>query len=513
MQDVKVSRGAWALVGILTGAVGLATSYLAASIMNLRESPVIAVAELFIRLVPGPIAKFAIEVFGTHDKAALLVGMLSILTVLFAVLGVVSARRWWLAILGFVALGVLAGISVLIRKQTTTHDLIPVVVGVITWAIALGMLSNALHSLQRDDVTDTETTATHRRTFLITAGVVAGLAAVSGLFGKVAGKDRSRVEAVRKLLRLGGVSAPVLPTGVTVDAEGVAPWMTPSDEFYLIDTAMIRPAIEPKEWSLRIHGMVEREITLSYDELVARQITEDWITLNCVSNEVGGELVGNAWWSGFRIADLLAEAGVDPEADAILQTSHDDWTCGTPIEAVTDDRNAMLAVAMNGDALPIDHGFPVRMIVPGLYGFVSATKWIIDIEVTKFSEFTAFWSDKGWSSMGPVKIASRIDLPRNGDNVSAGTVTFGGAAWKQHAGIESVEFAIDGGSWQPATLGRVPSVDTWVQWSATAEVDPGDHTVKVRAIGADGDTQTGAYADVRPDGATGWHTVDFSASA
>jgi hypothetical protein len=251
---------------------------------------------------------------------------------------------------------------------------------------------------------------------------------------------------------------------------------------------------------------------LTYDELLERQFTEAWVTLNCVSNPVGGNLIGNAWWSGVRIADLLEEAGVQDGADAVKQTSEDGWTCGTPLGALTDDRDAMLAVAMNGQALPIEHGFPVRMVVPGLYGYVSATKWLVDLEVTRFADFTAYWTDRGWAEKGPVKIASRVDVPRSGAEVQAGEVRFGGVAWAQHTGIAAVEFSVDGGEWLEAEIGATPSVDTWVQWTGTADVEPGDHLVKVRATDKDGTVQTGTVQDVLPDGATGWHTSDFSAS-
>eukprot|EP01032_Pedospumella_encystans_P037458 gene37458-42427_t len=257
--------------------------------------------------------------------------------------------------------------------------------------------------------------------------------------------------------------------------------MTPADDFYLIDTAFVKPAIDPKDWSIRIHGMVEREIVLTYDELMARQIDESWITICCVSNPVGGPLIGNAWWSGVRLASILAEAGVDPEADAVLQTSEDGWTCGTPIEALTDDRDAMLAVAMNGKPLPIEHGFPVRTIVPGLYGYVSATKWVVDMEVTKFSDFDAYWTTKGWGELGPIKMSSRVEVPGSGDQVDAGEVTFGGTAWAQHTGIAGIEVAVDGGEWLAGEISSPGTDDTWVQWRAVVDVEPGDHTVRVRA--------------------------------
>jgi DMSO/TMAO reductase YedYZ molybdopterin-dependent catalytic subunit len=318
------------------------------------------------------------------------------------------------------------------------------------------------------------------------------------------------VETVRALLRL-PVTRGTVPAGAEVLA-AAAPWRSPNKDFYRIDTAIVVPVIDPNQWRLRIHGLVDREITLTYRELVGRRLTEDWVTICCVSNEVGGDLIGNAWWSGVRVADLLAEAGVHTGADAVKQTSHDGWTCGTPVAALTDSRNAMLAVAMNGEPLPIEHGFPVRMIVPGLYGYVSATKWVVDLEVTRFDRFAAYWTDRGWSAKGPVKTESRVEVPRGGADVKAGRVRVGGHAWAQHTGIEKVEYRVDGDAWRTAELGRVPGADSWVQWAGSVDMATGRHSVTVRATDRSGYTQTAARADVVPDGATGWHTVDFTAT-
>jgi len=333
----------------------------------------------------------------------------------------------------------------------------------------------------------------HRRTFLIRAGMIAGAAAVVGLVGRVVGRGRREVEQTRQLLKLTGVTAPQVPASVRVGVKGVTPWQTHSDDFYLIHAGISVPAIAPHDWSLRIHGMVDREIVLSYDELVSRQFTEAWVTLTCVSNEVGGGLVR-------------------PGADAVKQTAHDGWTCGTPLAALTDDRNAMLAVAMNGRPLPLDHGFPVRSIVPGLYGYVSATKWVVDLEVTRFADFEAFWTEKGWAEEGPIKLSSRIDVPDSGDELPAGRTKVAGVAWAQHTGIGAVEVAVDGSPWLPARLARTPSIDTWVQWVATVDLEPGDHVLRVRAIDLEGHVQTGVVAAPVPDGATGWHEIQVSVS-
>ena len=308
--------------------------------------------------------------------------------------------------------------------------------------------------------------------------------------------------------RFGGVTA---LDGVSFGIENLSPWETPADDFYLIDTAFIKPTIEPVDWELRIHGMVDQELTLTYRDLVGMEITEDWITLNCVSNEVGGDLIGNAWWSGVRLAPLLERVGVKAGADCVLQTSDDGWTCGTPLTALMDDRNAMLAVAMNGEPLPIEHGFPVRTVVPGLYGYVSATKWVVDMEVTRFDDVTAYWTDKGWGEKGPVKIASKIEVPHDGDEVEAGEVQVAGVAWFQHTGISGVEVQVDDGKWESAELATAQNIDTWVQWRINVDLDEGDHKLRVRAIDESGEKQTGAVADVLPDGATGWHAIDVNA--
>lgn len=519
-------RGAWTLAGVVAGAAGLATSYLTASVLSIREAPVTAVADLVIRLTPGPVVEFAIGLLGTLDKPLLVVGILVVLALLFGWCGRLARGRWWAPAVVFALLAVVGLVAVLGRSGTTTADAIPVAVGFVTWVISLSLLTGPLRRLEELDdeqaappapaaLVEGERTpvATQRRGFLIGIGSVLGVSAVLGVAGRFLGAGRRRVEETRRLLRLSSVTEPAVPGGARVGVPGVAPWMTPTDDFYLIDTAIVRPAIDPAAWTLRIHGLVDRELTISYADLLAREVTQRWVTLNCVSNEVGGELVGNAWWSGARVADILAEVGVDPEADCVLQTSDDGWTCSTPLSALLDgDREALLAVAMNGRPLPIDHGFPVRTIVPGLYGYVSACKWVVDWEVTRYEDVTAYWTERGWGVMGPVKIASRIDVPRSGEEVAAGTVVLGGAAWFQHTGISAVEVSVDGGSWQPASLGEAPNDDTWVQWRAEVDVEPGDHEVRVRATGADGEVQTSVERDVLPDGATGLHTIGFTAT-
>jgi DMSO/TMAO reductase YedYZ molybdopterin-dependent catalytic subunit len=275
-----------------------------------------------------------------------------------------------------------------------------------------------------------------------------------------------------------------------------------------VDAALSVPDVPIDGYRLRIHGMVDKEVELSFADLLDRQLVERRITLTCVSNEVGGPYVGNASWLGIPVRDLLQEAGVRDGADAVKSTSADNFTIGTPLQALTDPhRDALIAVGMNGEPLPLKHGFPVRMVVPGLYGYVSATKWLTELKVTRFSADEGYWTPRGWSARGPIKTASRIDVPRSGASVSAGTVAIAGVAWAQHRGIAKVEVQVDSGPWQEATLAAEPTVDAWRQWVLPWAATTGRHQVRVRATDAQGQTQPQQEAPPAPDGATGWHTV------
>ena len=498
-----MSRRAYGLAGLVTGAAGLAVSFFVASLMNIRTNPVVAVGETVIELTPGAVAERAIQAVGQLDKPLLVTGVLLFLVAASYTAGVLAARSTVWPPLVFLVLAAVAAACVLTRPSAKSTDVLPVLAGAFVWLGTIGSLTARVPAAPVDSES--------RRRFLGIVGGIAAASAVVGVLGRVVGQGRRKVEAARSLLRL-PITQGMPPEGATLDA-AVEPWVTPNDSFYLIHTALVAPSVDPQEWLLRIHGMVERPLTLTYQNLLDRELTEQWITLNCVSNPVGGDLIGNAWWSGVRIDSILAEAGLKPGADAIKQTSHDGWTCGTPLSAVTDPaRGAMLALGMNGEPLPIEHGFPVRMIVPGLYGFVSATKWLVDIEVTRFADFKAYWSTRGWSEQAPVKLASRIDVPRSHDEVAAGAVRIGGSAWEQTVGIASVDYQLDGGPWQSATLGAVPTDSTWVQWAGSIDVVRGEHQLVVRATDRNGQVQTSAYAAPAPDGASGWHTVSFDAT-
>ncbi|MFT4083548.1 MAG: molybdopterin-dependent oxidoreductase [Nocardioides sp.] len=494
--------------GVVAGWAGLAAGWVTAQLAEAKESPVSAVAEQIIDRLPGPLVEQGIRRLGHHDKQVLVVLVLVVVTLAFALAGRLGRRTPWWPIGIFGGASLLAGLAVARQPGTGGRDELAVVLGFVVsvcgWRfLAIGPAGPAAPR------TDPGPPAGADRRFWLRAGLVAaGTAAATAVLPRL-GRARRAVESARSRLHIPGLRPAVVPTGADL---GLAePWATPTTSFYRVDIDVTVPYVDPDSWRLRIHGMVDHELELTFAELVARRRTNAWITLNCVSNPVGGDLIGNAWWSGVRLRDLLAEAGVHSGADAVLQTAADGWTCGTPLSALTDDRPAILAVAMNGEALPIAHGFPVRTVVPGLYGYVSACKWVVDLEVTTIDKAVGYWIPLGWAVRGPVKLASRIDRPRSGATVSAGSYRIAGVAWEQEVGVAAVEVSVDGGAWRRTRLARVPSVDTWVQWAVEVDLEPGSHRARVRAVDRDGTVQTSVQRDVAPDGATGWHEVDFTA--
>lgn len=479
---------------MLSAVAGLAAGSLAAAVLGSRQSPVNAVGSWFIDRVPPWLKDFAIQLFGTHDKTALRVGIVFVLLGVAALAGLVGS---WYPLVGVLIAAGLSAVAVgaaMSRPDAGTSDPLPSVVAGVVAVILLWIFTG--RPVQSES----------RRGFLqLGAGVLIGSAAVAGA-GRLIGGRRAAVTEARDKLKL--PTPPSLQPPAGVQAEGAVPWATPNVDFYRIDTALSVPLIEPADWKLRIHGMVQREITLTFADLLERRPVHKWVTLCCVSNEVGGDLIGNALWSGVLLKDLLAEAGPASDADAVLATSKDGWTCGTPLAAMTDARQSLLAYAMNGEPLPVEHGFPVRVVVPGLYGYVSATKWVTDLEVNRFDRFDAYWTPRGWSELGPIKTESRIDRPRSKAN--AGQVVVAGVAWHQHVGISAVEVRVDGGPWQRATLAADGSIDTWRQWHWTWDAPRGNHVLQVRALDASGTPQTEDEAPPPPNGATGLHTVEVS---
>jgi DMSO/TMAO reductase YedYZ molybdopterin-dependent catalytic subunit len=347
-----------------------------------------------------------------------------------------------------------------------------------------------------------------RRSFITNSAVIAGTALAAGAGGRLLG-ERGNVTAVRKTLRIPAptAAAPPLSDGVDLHIPGLSSFITPNSSFYRVDTAIVLPEITPASWQLRIHGMVAKEITLTFDELIRRPLIEDYVTLCCVSNPVAGPYIGNAKWLGTSLKSLLQQAGVRAGATQLLCTSSDGFTSGTPVQVAMDGRDAMLAVAMNGTVLPVEHGFPVRMVIPGLYGYVSATKWVTDIEVTTFEASRAYWTDRGWDQQAPIKTESRIDVPDGQSALKAGTHQVAGVAWAQHKGVDAVEVRVNKGSWQQARLAKVPDIDTWRQWVWDWDATPGTHLIESRATDRTGYTQTALQAPPEPNGASGYPQI------
>ena len=351
-----------------------------------------------------------------------------------------------------------------------------------------------------------------RRSFLSASGLAIAAGGVAALAGRGL-TERSSVSTALSHIRFPPAAQPVppLPPGTDLHIRGLSSFVTPNSAFYRVDTALILPQVAPQTWQLRIHGMVEREITISYHDLLKRPLIEDWITLCCVSNPVAGPYIGNAKWLGASLASLLRAARPKAGADQLLCTSTDGFTSGTPLATVLDGRDALLAVAMNGAPLPVAHGFPVRMVTPGLYGYVSATKWVTDIKVTTFRGNYAYWAQRGWSQQAPIKTESRIDVP-GGGSVPAGPRQVAGVAWAQHKGIDAVHVRVDRGPWHQARLATVPGIDTWRQWAWDWDATRGNHLIEARATDATGYTQTALQEPPEPNGASGYPSVSVTVS-
>jgi DMSO/TMAO reductase YedYZ molybdopterin-dependent catalytic subunit len=383
--------------------------------------------------------------------------------------------------------------------------------------IALGVTVAALtwRRLTPDAPTSTSGPVVDRRTVIRAAGFI-GIASAVGL-GVVTLARRgstAAVDAVRTTLKLPKPTdpAPVLGSGITPPVPGIAPAITPADDFYQIDVALTPPSVDVATWSLTIDGRVDTPLTLSYADLIAMPSIERYVTLTCVSNDVGGDLVGTAKWQGVRLTDLLAKVGVHSDADLVVGRSVDNFTVGFPRALLDDGRDAMVVYAMNGEPLPVKHGFPVRMVVPGLYGYVSATKWLTQIKLTTLDADVPFWFARGWSSDGRIESASRIDVPRDGVRIAAGRVAVGGRAWHQHTGVGSVEVSVDGGPWMAATLADKIGIDTWRLWSYQWDATAGDHQLRVRMHDIDGTPQTSDARPVFPGASSGLHTITVTAA-
>ncbi|MCO1598347.1 molybdopterin-dependent oxidoreductase [Micromonospora sp. RHAY321] len=518
------SRRYAALAGVTAAAVAIGIAEPVAVLTGPRSAPLVAVGGVVVDAVPESLKQLAIDIFGTADKIALLVGTALLLGAFAALLGVLAVRRLALGLAGIAAFAAVGVAAALTRAGADAADALPSLVGgglgaLVLWLLIAGPLEldpwpwspptpTTVPAAPSESAPGEGVDPESRRRFLTGAGVLLGTATVAGLGGRwLAG--RRGVSAAREAIRLPApvAPAPAVPAGADLSLAQLAPYVTPNFGFYRIDTALVVPQVDPATWRLRIHGQVRNERTYTYADLLARPLVERYVTLACVSNEVGGDLIGNARWLGVPLRELLDEVQPEEDADQVVGRSVDGWTCGTPTAALRDGRDALLAVGMNGEPLPVEHGFPVRMVVPGLYGYVSACKWVTELELTRFVDFDAYWVPRGWSVQGPIKTQSRIDTPRSRNRLTAGPVTVAGVAWAQHRGIRRVEVRVDGGPWQEAQLAPSVSVDTWVQWSWRWDATPGEHRLQVRATDTTGETQTERTQGVVPDGATGWHTV------
>ncbi|GAB3651535.1 molybdopterin-binding protein [Glycomyces tarimensis] len=492
------SPRAWAGAGIVAALAALAASHLVAALLAPRAAPLSAISDVVIAAAPPEVAQWAIATFGTADKPLLQAGIVTALAGFGAAAGLAWRKRPWTGAVIVASLALAGAAAALTRPDLGPSALTP--------SLAAGASATAaLHWWARREAA---TDGAGRRRFLALA---AGIGAAALLLGEVARRvGPGSAEADRRSFTVPEPDAPAPDpgAGADLDIEGLSPWRTPNGEFYRIDTAITPPAVDVDAWRLRVRGRVGTERTYTFDDLLGRELLERDITLCCVSNPIGGDLVGNARWIGVSLAELLAESDPDPAADQLVSRSSDGWTAGTPTSVIFDGRDALIAVGMNGEPLPIDHGWPARLVVPGLYGYVSATKWLTELELTTFDAYDPYWIERGWAGPAPVHTASRIDTPRSG--ADAGLVTVAGVAWAQHRGISAVELRVDDGAWAPCDLSEVATDDTWRQWKTDVELGGGEHTLTVRATDGDGRVQTDESAPVKPSGATGLHSVTIT---
>jgi DMSO/TMAO reductase YedYZ molybdopterin-dependent catalytic subunit len=510
---------------------GVVAGELAAGLLSPSVSPVTAVGGAVIDAVPPGVKDWAISLLGTADKLALLGGMALVIAALAALAGVLEWRRRFAGLAVIAVFGLVGVAAVLTRAEGAANavpgSLLAATLGMVLLRWLVRRLKDWFDagSAAPAPAAPAEASAAEgepakgsmgqppgrpaRRRFLQSLAVTAAIAGVGGVLAStLRGAAAAVVELRGKLvLPVPSSRAQPVPAGAELGLAGMDPLVTPNKDFYRIDTALRVPLVDPREWKLKVTGLVEREIELDFNALLAKPLTERYITIACVSNDVGGDLIGNARWLGWPVRELLAQAGPQPGADMVLSRSADGWTAGTPLEVLTDTRDALLAVGMNGEPLPLEHGFPVRLVVPGLYGYVSATKWVTELKVTRFADDVAYWTPRGWSERGPIKTSSRIDVPRAGRSVNAGAVDFGGVAWAQHRGIGAVEVRVNRGDWRRAELAPAISTDTWRQWRLTLPLGPGRYEVQVRATDLAGVPQVEDRAPAAPSGATGYHTV------
>jgi DMSO/TMAO reductase YedYZ molybdopterin-dependent catalytic subunit len=513
----KTREAVGALAGLLAGGVALGVAELTAAVTGARGAPVVAVGEAAINLTPVPVKEFAITHFGTHDKLALVTGILVLLAGFAAVIGLLAVRRAAFGLAGLAAFAAVGVVAVISLPGTAPLDVVPTLTGAAVAAMALLLLVRAVQMVWRapgrveDALTGVEDAPTgmDRRRLLVSGVLGSGAAVLAAGAGGLGSLLLGRTSAAPGQVRLPApaLRAAPVPAGASLAIPGLTPFVTPNASFYRVDTDLVLPQLSPRDWTLTIDGMVGRKLQISFDELLRMPLTEADITLVCVSNQVGGTYNGNARWLGVPLAGLLRRAGVRAGADQVLSSAADGMTISTPVQTIMDGRNALLAVGMNGQPLPVVHGFPARMIVPGLYGYVSATKWVTKLTLTTFARQKAYWTQRGYTDRAPIKTESRIDVPKPLSQVKAGPVTVAGVAWAPHKGIAAVEVSADNGPWRRATLAAADGIDTWRQWRWDWDAAPGLHQLRVRATDQTGATQTSQRAGPVPNGASGWDST------
>ncbi|MFJ8931465.1 molybdopterin-dependent oxidoreductase [Streptomyces sp. NPDC102364] len=522
----RAVRGA--VAGCVAGCAALAAAEPVAALVRPQVAPLTVVGGAAIDRAPTPVKEWAIRTFGTDDKPMLQLGIVAVLLLFACALGVVAVRHRRAGSAGVLLIGLVGAAAALTRPDAAgLLDALPSLVAAVVGALVLYWLSGLAARDRAADVvvaapTDEAAPAATprnplaRRPFLLAVGGTAvGSVAIGALGRGLAGSRGSGARASREALTLPAPAspAPPVPKGTQLRIPGVSPFRTPNSDFYRVDTALVVPEVDAGTWRLRLHGKgVSRPVTFTLDDLLGRDLIERDITLTCVSNEVGGPYAGNARWLGVPLATLLREAGVRPPqkggpADQLVARSVDGMTIGTPVDDVMDGRDALLAVGMNGQPLPFAHGFPVRMVVPGLFGYVSACKWLTDLELTTFDAYDPYWVKRKWARRAPIKTQARIDTPKPFAHPKTGTVMVAGVAWAQHRGIDKVEVRVDDGPWEAAELAAEDSRDTWRQWSYAWRATKGGHNLTVRATDRTGDVQTAQRAGTFPDGASGRHTV------
>lgn len=523
-RPVLSGRRSAGIAGVLAVVAVVAAAEFAAGLLPGAQSLFVAVGDAVIGLTPGGIVALAIDLLGAANRLVLVATMLVGLTVAGAGIGLLADRWLWAGVSAVVvvaAVGAVAGVvDPLVPAVTAvTGPLAGGLIGAVTLVMLLRTApaapvpgdpeSEADTSPERHEQHEpTDGGIGSRRDFLRLAGGVAGGTAVLAVTGgmmqqRTAGEPNGNAVVLPKPRP--GLPPP--PRGAALDVDGLSPLLTPNERFYRIDTALRVPRIDPEAHTVRVTGMVDQPLEITYRELLDSSDTEADVHLACVSNEVGGRLVGNARWLGVPLDRLLARAGVDPGATQIVGRAVDGWTGGFPVRVALDGRPALVAVGMNGEPLPPDHGFPVRLVIAGLYGYVADTKWLAEIELTTFETYDAFWVRRGWARHGPIKTQSRIDVPAAGAQLEAGQVVVAGVAWAGERGISQVEVSIDDGVWQPAELAAELAATSWRQWKLPWDATSGAHVLRVRATDGAGETQTSVPSPPRPDGATGHHTI------